>query len=69
MANYKGRQVKLNKPFRTPNKSKKFGVYVKDKSSGNVKVVRFGDPKMKIKKRKYLRGSRKHDLDLRKKKK
>ena len=50
MAKYRGRQVKLNKPFRTPNKSKKFGVYVKDKSTGNVKVVRFGDPNMKIKK-------------------
>ena len=50
MANYKGRQVKLNKPFRTPKKRKKFGVYVKDKSSGNVKVIRFGDPTMKIKK-------------------
>lgn len=50
MATYRGRQVKLNKPFRTPNKSKKFGVYVKDRSTGNVKVVRFGDPNMKIKK-------------------
>jgi len=50
MAKYKGREVKLNKPFRTPNKSKKFGVYVKDKSTGNVKIVRFGDPNMRIKK-------------------
>jgi len=50
MAKYRGREVKLNKPFRTPNKSKKFGVYVKDKSTGNVKVVRFGDPNMRIKK-------------------
>ena len=50
MAKYKGREVKLNKPFRTPNKSKKFGVYVKDKSTGNVKVVRFGDPNLSIKK-------------------
>ena len=50
MAKYRGRQVSLNKPFRTPNKSKKFGVYVKDKSTGNVKVVRFGDPNMRIKK-------------------
>ena len=50
MATYKGRSVKLNKPFRTPNKSKKFGVYVRDKSSGNVKIVRFGDPTMRIKK-------------------
>ena len=50
MAAYKGRSVKLNKPFRTPNKSKKFGVYVKDRSSGNVKIVRFGDPNLSIKK-------------------
>ena len=50
MATYRGRSVKLNKPFRTPGKSKKFGVYVRDRSSGNVKIVRFGDPNMKIKK-------------------
>ena len=50
MAKYQGREVKLNKPFRTPSKSKKFGVYVKDKSTGNVKVVRFGDPNLSIKK-------------------
>ncbi len=50
MATYKGRSVKLNKPFRTPNKSKKFGVYVRDRSSGNVRVVRFGDPNLSIKK-------------------
>ena len=50
MAKYRGREVTLNKPFRTPNKSKKFGVYVKDKSTGNVKVVRFGDPNLSIKK-------------------
>ena len=50
MAKFRGRTVRLNKPFRTPNKSKKFGVYVKNKSSGRVQVVRFGDPSMKIKK-------------------
>jgi len=50
MAKYKGRTVRLNKPFRTPGKSKKFGVYVKNKRSGRVQVVRFGDPSMKIKK-------------------
>jgi len=50
MAKYRGRDVKLNKSFRTPGESKKFGVYIKDKSTGNVKKVRFGDPKMKIKK-------------------
>ncbi len=50
MAIYRGRQVKLNKPFRTPSKSKKFGVYVKNKSTGNVQIVRFGDPNLSIKK-------------------
>jgi|TARA_Y100000289_G_scaffold62288_1_gene71297 hypothetical protein len=50
MAKYKNRTVKLNKPFRTPGKSKKFGVYVKNRSTGRVQIVRFGDPSMKIKK-------------------
>ena len=50
MAKFKGRTVRLNKPFRTPGKSKKFGVYVKNKSSGRVQVIRFGDPSMRIKK-------------------
>ncbi len=50
MAKYRGRAVKLNKPFRTPGESKKFAVYVKDKKTENVKKVRFGDPNMKIKK-------------------
>ena len=49
MAKYQGRTVKLNKPFRTPNQRKKFAVYVRDRKSGNVKKVRFGDPKMSIK--------------------
>jgi len=50
MAKYKGREVSLNKPFRTPSASKKFGVYVKDNRSGKVKVVRFGAKGMSIKK-------------------
>ena len=50
MAKYKGRSVSLNKPFRTPSSSKKFGVYVKDNRSGKVKVVRFGAKGMSIKK-------------------
>jgi hypothetical protein len=50
MAKYKGRSVSLNKPFRTPSASKKFGVYVKDNRSGKVKVVRFGAKGMSIKK-------------------
>jgi len=40
---------KLNKPFRTPSGPKKFAVYVKDPTTGNVKIVRFGDPNMEIK--------------------
>jgi hypothetical protein len=39
----------LNKPFRTSGGPKKFAVYVKDPQSGNVKIVRFGDPNMEIK--------------------
>lgn len=40
----------LNKPIRTPGESKKFKVYVKNPSTGNVKTIRFGDPNMTIKK-------------------
>jgi len=50
MAIYQGKKVKLQKPFRTSGERKKFAVYVKDRSTGNVKKVRFGDPNMKIKK-------------------
>jgi len=46
---YQGRKVTLNKPFRTSNGPKKFAVYTKNES-GNVVIVRFGDPNMKIKK-------------------
>lgn len=48
-AEYQGRKVTLNKPFRTPGGPKKSAVYVKN-SSGKVVIVRFGDPNMKIKK-------------------
>lgn len=37
----------LNKPFRTPNGPKKFGVYVKN-DKGNIVLVRFGDKSMEI---------------------
>ena len=50
MAKFKGRSVKLNKPFRTPSKSKKFGVYVRNKRTGRVQVVRFGAPNLPIRK-------------------
>ena len=49
MAKYQGKTVKLGKPFRTPSQSKKFAVYVKDRKTGNVKKVRFGDKTMSIK--------------------
>lgn len=46
---YKGRSVKLEKPFRLPKGSKKkFGVYVKN-DKGNIIQVKFGDPNMEIK--------------------
>lgn len=47
-AEYQGRKVTLNKPFRTPDGPKKFAVYTKNQS-GNVVIVRFGDPNMEIK--------------------
>jgi len=49
MATYQGKSVKLGKPFRTPSGSKKFAVYVRDRKTGNVKKVRFGDKSMSIK--------------------
>lgn len=48
-AEYEGRKVTLNDPFRLPTGSKrKFGVYVKN-DKGNVVKVTFGDPNMEIK--------------------
>ena len=46
-AEYKGRDVKLGKPMK--GDVKKFKVYVKDKKTGNVKKVNFGDPNAEIK--------------------
>ena len=48
MAEYQGKKVSLNKPFRTPGQKKKFAVYVK--KNDKVVKVRFGDPGMSIKK-------------------
>tara|TARA_Y100001972_G_C7644193_1_gene323643 strand:+ start:178 stop:1989 length:1812 start_codon:yes stop_codon:yes gene_type:complete len=47
-AEYQGRKVELNKPFRLNDGKKKFGVYVKN-DKGNVVQVKFGDPKLDIK--------------------
>ena len=46
-AEYRGREVPLGKPMR--GDVKKYKVYVKDKKTGNVKKVNFGDPKAEIK--------------------
>ena len=47
-AEYQGKKVKLNDPIRTSEvPTKKFKVYVQD--GDKVKVVRFGDPNMEIK--------------------
>ena len=45
-AEYKGRDVTLGKPM--SGDVKKYKVYVKDKKTGNVKKVNFGDPNMQI---------------------
>jgi len=39
----------LNKIIREVKGGKKFKVFVKDKGSGNIKTIRFGDANMKIK--------------------
>lgn len=45
-AKHRGKNVNLNKPFRTPGGPKKFAVYVKT-PKGTIKKVTFGDPNMK----------------------
>lgn len=67
-AKYKNREVKLNKPFRLKNKNKKFGVYVKN-DKGNVILVKFGDPNMKVKNYDKFRAAAfraRHQCDLKK---
>jgi hypothetical protein len=49
MIKYHGMTISgYNKPKRTPGQSKKFAVLAKQ--DGKVKLVRFGDPNMSIKK-------------------
>lgn len=67
LAEYKGKKVELDKPFRTPDGPRKFGVYVKN-DKGNVVLVRFGDPNMEIKRddparRKSFRARHQCDTD------
>jgi hypothetical protein len=47
-ADYQGKDVKLNDPFRTPGGPRKFAVYTMG-PNGKVVIVRFGDPNMEIK--------------------
>ena len=47
-AEYHGKKVNLNRPFRTPGQSKKFAVYTKN-AKGSVVKVRFGDPHLSVK--------------------
>lgn len=44
-AEYKGKEVELNKPKRNTGSGKKYFVYVKDPKSGNVRKITFGDAK------------------------
>ena len=46
-AEYRGKKVNLNRPFRTPSGSRKFGVYVKN-DKGNIVKVSFGQPGMRV---------------------
>ena len=46
-AKHRGKDVKLNSPFRTPGGSKKFAVYVKT-PRGTIKKVTFGDPNLRV---------------------
>lgn len=46
-AEYRGKKVDLNKPFRTPSGPKKFSVYTKNEK-GNVIKLGFGQPGMRI---------------------
>ena len=47
--NYRGEKFSgYNKPKRTPGKNKKFAVLAK--KGNTVKLVRYGDPNMKIRK-------------------
>lgn len=47
-AEYHGKKVNLNKPFRTSGGPKKFAVYTKN-DKGNIVKVGFGDPNLSVK--------------------
>ena len=51
---HRGKNVHLNRPFRTPGGPKKYAVYVKSKG-GNIKKVTFGDPGLRVRGRSKAR--------------
>ena len=53
-AKHRGKTVKLNRPFRTPQGPKKYAVFVKSKN-GNIKKVTFGDPNLRVRGRSAAR--------------
>lgn len=53
-AKHRGKNVTLNRPFRTPSGPKKYAVYVKSKG-GNIKKVTFGDPGLRVRGRSKAR--------------
>jgi hypothetical protein len=53
MPKYQGREVKLNTPMR--GDVKKFKVFVRDRETGNVKKVNFGQKGMTIKRNNPVR--------------
>lgn len=53
MAKYRGRTVTLNQPMR--GDVKKFKVFVRDRSTGNVKKINFGQKGMTIKRNNPIR--------------
>lgn len=57
---HNGKNVKLNSPFKTSGKLKKFAVYVKE-PSGDIKMVKFGDPNNKPETKKNFRVRHKCD--------
>lgn len=67
-AEYRGRKVKLNKPFRQSSGGKKFAVYVKT-PKGNVKKVRFGASGYRVRNKNKKRAKnfqKRHNCDKKK---
>jgi len=46
---YRGRKVTLDKPIREVKNNKEYKVYVLNRETGNVNLVRFGDKNLSLK--------------------